>query len=215
MNKWLNLQKSLIFSASFMFVVFLQLPALGQTEKGMELFNSLEFKNAEDAFRSALVSDPQNIEAGYYLGMSLLMQGKYEEASSVFEKVKASGEDNIPDKGRLEIALTHIYLELEKYPEALKSLDAAKKAKANPADIHAFQGAYYLEKNNDAKKALEELEKAIEMDSKNAYAYYYSGQAHVRLGHPAKAVQMLRMFLEIAPYAPEAEKAKIIVDALC
>jgi tetratricopeptide (TPR) repeat protein len=214
MKKSAKVHKLLLFSATFILMVTMQLPVFGQTENGMELFNSMKFKNAEDAFRSALVDEPENIEAGYYLGMSLLMQGKYQEASGVFEKIKASGKDGIPDIGQLEIALTRIYLELKKYPEALKSLDAAKTAKADPADIHVYQGAYYLEKN-DAAKAIEELEKAIAMDSKNAYAHYYAGHAYVRLGHPEKAVQMLKMFLELAPYAPEAEKAKVLVDALC
>ena len=215
MNKSVILKKCLLFAATFILIAGVQHSVMGQTEKGMALFNALEFKGAEDAFRGAVADDPENIEAGYYLGLSLLMQGKYEEASNALEKVKASGKDRIPDKGQLDIALTHIYLELDKFPEALKSLDGAEKAKANPADIHAFRGACYLEKDNDAQKGLEELEKALGMDPENAYAYYYSGYAHVRLGHPAKAVQMLRRFLELAPYAPEAEKAKILIDALC
>lgn len=215
MKKSIGLPKILLFPAIIILVVSMRLPALGQMEKGMELFNSLEFKNAESAFRDALMKNPENGNAGYYLGVSLLMQGKYEEASGVLEEVKKSEKKGVPDKGQLEIALTHIYLELGKYPEALQSLDAAKKEGAAPADIHAFQGAYYLEKHNDAEKAIEELEKAIAMDPKHAYAYYYAGYAHMRLGHPAKAVEMLRMFIELAPYAPEAEKAKILVDALC
>lgn len=215
MNKLLRLQKFLLLSVIFMLTVCIQQPVHGQTENGKALYNSLEFKNAEDAFRNALLKNPDNHEAGYYLGMSLLMQGKYEEASDALEKVKASDKGDIPGKGQLELALTQIYLELEKYPEALKNLDDAKKVGANPAAIHAFQGAYYLEKDNDAEKAIAELEKAVGLDPKNTYAYYYSGHAYIRLGNPAKAVQMLRLFLELAPYAPEAEKAKIVIDALC
>jgi tetratricopeptide (TPR) repeat protein len=215
MNKSPMTRKFLLFLTVSILIVCMQYPVMGQTEKGMELFNALEFKNAEDAFRNVFTNDPENIEAGYYLGMSLLMQGEYEKAANVFEKLKASGKTNRLNKGQLEIALTHIYLELDKYSEALKSLDAAKNAQANPADIHTFQGAYYLEKDNDAQRGLEELEKAIEMAPENAYAYYYSGYAQVRLGHPAKAVQLFRRFLELAPYAPEAEKAKILIDALC
>ena len=215
MNKSFRTRKVLLHSVALLLIVCVPLPVLGQTEKGVALFNSLEFKSAEEVLRSTLSNEPENIEAAYYLGMSLLMQGKYTEASDILAKVQASEKNGISEKGRLEIALTHVYLELDKFTEALKNLDKAKKVGANPADIHAFQGAYYLEKNNDAEKALEELEKAIEMDSKNSYAYYYAGQAHMRLGNPSKAVQMLKRFLELAPYAPEAEKAKIIIDALC
>jgi predicted Zn-dependent protease len=110
--------------------------------------------------------------------------------------------------------ITRINLELKKYPEALKSLDEAKAAKADQSDIHVYQGAYYLE-TNEPQKAIKELEEAIKMNPENAYAYYYAGYAYVRLGHPADGEKALKRFLELAPYAPEAEKAKILVDVLC
>lgn len=214
MNKTVRLKNSLFFSMVYILISCMSFSVMGQTEKGMDFFNSYEFNKAEDAFRNALKDKPGDTAASYYLGLSLYMQEKYEEALEILLKVKVSGSDIIPDKGKLDIFLTRIYLELKKYPEALESLEAAKKAKANPADIHVYQGAYYLEKN-ESKKALKELEKAIELDSKNAYAYYYAGFAYVRMGYPAEAVEALKKFLELAPYAPGAEKAKILIDALC
>lgn len=195
MSKSDMLYKAILFSVVFILISCLQLPTFAQTEKGIEYLNSMEYEKAEDSFRKVLKSDSGNIEASYYLGMSLFMQEKYKKALSVFEQVKATGKYSIPNKGQLEITLTRIYLELEKYPEALKSLEAAKKAKANPADIHVYQGAYYIEKN-DSKRAMKELEKAIELDSNNAYAYYYAGYAYMRMGNPAEAVKMFNRFLE-------------------
>jgi len=214
MNRFDVLFKILVFSAAFLFINGMSLQVLAQTDKGIELYNSWEYENAEKAFRKALVQKPDDAQAGYYLGLSLLMQGKYKEALDVLQNAKASGEAGLPDKGQLEISLTRAYLALARYPEALESLKAAETAKADPVDIHTFRGAYYLEKNS-VKEAAQELEKAIELESRNAYTYYYAGFAHLRLGNPAKAVQMFQMFLRLSPYAPEARDAKFLVDSLC
>jgi tetratricopeptide (TPR) repeat protein len=221
MNKFATLGKFLLLSVVFIFMNGMSLQVLAQTEKGIELYNSWEFEKAEEALREVFKNEPLDVRAGYYLGLSLLMQEKYEEALDVFQKIKASvdkaalsGEAGIPDQGQLEIVLTRVYLDLEKYTEAWECLEAAEKANADPADVRTYRGAYYLEKG-DAKKAAKELEKAIELDSQNAYAFYYAGHAYLRLGNPARAVEMYKMFLQLAPYAPEAVKAKTIIDALC
>ncbi|KPL17437.1 MAG: hypothetical protein AMS26_01040 [Bacteroides sp. SM23_62] len=221
MNKSTNLFKILVFSAVVLLISGISLQVLAQTEKGIELYNSWEFNKAEEAFREVLKNKPDDVQTVYYLGLSLLMQENYQEALDTFQKAKAavdkgglSGEAGIPDKGHLEIALTRAYLGLKKYPEVWECLEAAEKAKANPADIHTFRGAYYLERNN-TENAVKELEKAIELDSLNAYAYYYAGYAYLRLGNPARAVDMFEMFLRLAPYAPEAGKAKFLIDSLC
>jgi tetratricopeptide (TPR) repeat protein len=220
MNKS-NLCKILAFSAVAMLISYISPQAMAQTEKGIGLYNSWEFNKAEEAFREVLKNNPDDVQAGYYLGLSLLMQEKYQEALDAFQKEKASVdkaassvEAGIPDKGQMEIALTRAYLGLKKYPEVWECLEAAEKANANPADIHTFRGAYYLERKN-TENAIKELEKALELDPLNAYAYYYAGYAYLRLGNPVRAVDMFEMFLRLAPYAPEAGKAKFLVDSLC
>ena len=221
MNKSNTLFNILALSAVVILTSGMSLQVLAQTEKGIELYESWEVEKAEETLREVLKNEPADVRAGYYLGLSLLMQEKYQEALDILQKAKASfdeaaasGETGLPDKGRLEIALTQTYLGLKRIPEVLESLKAAEKAKANPVDIHTFRGAYYLEKNS-VKEAAQELEKAIELDSQNAYTYYYAGFAHLRLGNPAKAVQMFQVFLRLTPYAPEAEKTKFLVDSLC
>lgn len=195
-------------------ILFFQASLYAQTEKGIELFNAYEFGKAEQLFRDLLKSDPGNTEAGYYLGLSLYMQKRYEDALAVFKGIKDAKKEIPHNNGRLEIMMTRICLELKKYPEALKSLEDAKAAKADPADIHVCQGGYYLE-TGDPKKAIAELKEAIKIDPDNAYAYFYAGYAYVRLGLPSDGEKALKKFLELAPYAPEAENVKILVDALC
>lgn len=214
MNKFGMLFKILALSGVALFLNGMSLQVLAQTDKGMELYNSWEYEKAEKAFRKALIEEPTDVQAGYNLGLSLLMQGKYKEALDVLQNVKASGEAGLLDKGQLEISLTRANLGLERYSEALERLKAAERAKADPVDVHTFRGAYYLEKNS-VKEAAQELEKAIELESQNAYTYYYAGFAYLRSGNPEKAVQMFQTFLRLSPYAPEAAKTKSLVDSLC
>ena len=221
MNRFDVLFKILVLSAAVLFINGMSPQVLAQTDKGIELYNAWEYENAEKAFRKALVQKPDDAQAGYYLGLSRLMQGKYQEALDTFQKAKTSvnestvsGKTGFPNKGQMEIALAQTYLGLKKNPEMLASLEAAEKAGANPVDIHTFRGAYYLEENK-VKEAAQELEKAIELESRNAYTYYYAGFAHLRQGNPAKAVELFRVFLTLSPYAPEAENTKFLVDSLC
>ena len=199
----------------------ISLNALAKTEDGLKSFSIGEFEKAEAVFREVLKGDAENAEAGYYLGLSLLMQEKFNDALGIFQKLEANidnkavmGNTGIPTKGQVEIGMVRSYLGLKNYPEALNSLNAAEAAKADTVELYTFKGAYYLEVNENTK-ANEALEKAIELKSQNPYTYYYSGIVNIRLGDPQKAVKLLEKFLNMAPYVHEAEHAKFLVDTLC
>ncbi|MFC1838723.1 tetratricopeptide repeat protein [Thermodesulfobacteriota bacterium] len=214
MNKSAMIYKTLLFLAVLLSVSFIQSPVFAQTEKGIDLFNYWDFKKAEDAFREVLKNNPADAQAGYYLGMSLIMQEKYQEALNVLKKVKASGKSATPNEGQLKIALARAYLGLKNYPEALEYLNVAEEVNADPVEYHTYRGAYYLGKK-DANKAVKELDKAIDLNSQNPYTYYHAGFAYLSLGNAPKAVKLFEMFLRLAPYAPEAEKVKFLVNSLC
>lgn len=215
------ISRFLLVSALFILISGISLHVLAKTEDGLTSFSLGEFGKAAAIFSEILKGDAGNVEAGYYLGLSLLMQEKYNEALDIFKNLKAtmdnktaSGSAEMPTKGQVEIGIVRSYLGIKYYPEALKSLEAAEIAKADPIDIHTFKGAYFLEINENTK-ANEELEKALEMNSQNPYTFYYAGVANIRLGNPSKAVKLFEMFLNMAPYVPEAKHARFLVDTLC
>ncbi len=192
-----------------------------QTSKGIELYQAWEFGEAEKVFRQALRSNPKDLEASYYLGLSVLLQDKHEEALEILQKVKEARDQadpksrsSVPDEYQIQIALARAHLELKHNAEAWKNLEAAKKVHADSAEIHVYRGLYYLNQE-DNKKAVKEFEKAMDLDGNDAYAHYYAGHAYLRTGDPAKAVEVFKHFLQLAPQAPEAEKAKALIAALC
>ncbi len=209
--------KNGLLSGFVLFVILcgMSLAAMAKTGDGLTALSTGEFEKAEAIFSEVLKGDAENSEAGYYLGLSLLMQEKFDRALGVFKTLKADmGNTEIPTKGQVEIGLVRSYLGLKNYPEALTSLKAAESAKADRIEIHTYKGAYYLEVNENSK-ANEELEKALELKSQNPYTYYYAGIVSIRLGYPQKAVKLFETFLEMAPYTHEAEHAKFLVDTLC
>jgi tetratricopeptide (TPR) repeat protein len=192
-----------------------------QSQKGMELFNSWKLTEAEKAFRSAVQANPKDTPSQFYLGLSLLLQDKHEEALDVLLKVKSSQDKAdqrsrpaVPSELQIQLALARTRLELRQYPEAWKNLESARKEDAGCSDVYVYRGAYYQQQERN-QEAIQELEKAIELDSKNPYPYYYEGLAYQQAGQPAKAVDALKMFVSMAPDAPEAPRAKELIAKLC
>jgi tetratricopeptide (TPR) repeat protein len=213
--------KILVLSVVLTLMAVMPFQVFAQTKNGIELYNSWKFPEAEKVLREALKVAPGDMQAAYYLGLSLLLQDKHEEALEVLKKVKGTKDtagkldkSAVPDEFQIQVALARTYLELKKLPEALKNLEAAAQIHPEAADVYTFRGAYYLQQAN-LKKAAKDLEKALDLDAQNAYANYYLGHVYLRQGDPSKAVEMFKTFLQLAPQAPEAPKAKALVDALC
>jgi tetratricopeptide (TPR) repeat protein len=189
-------------------------------QKGIDFCKSGQLPEAEKELRAVLKANPKEIQANYWLGIAVLLQDKHQEALQIFSKVKEdqdkAGKARAaePDEYQIQLALARTNLELRKNEDALKCLDAAKKVRANGSEINVYRGLYYINIGN-TQKAIAELEKAISLDKKDAYAYYYAGRAYILSGNPAKAKEMYQMFLQLAPRAPEAPKAKLFVDELC
>jgi tetratricopeptide (TPR) repeat protein len=194
--------------------------AFAQTNKGISRFNAWDFQEAEKILREAVKANPQDNQAAYYLGLSVLMQDKHSEALDILLKAQESlnkpGQNRsaFPDAYQMHIALARTYLELKRNEEAWKNLEAAEKLHPDAVDVHVYRGAYYLNKES-LPLAIKELERAMILDDNNAYAHFYAGYAYLRSGNPAKAVEVFKSFLQLAPQAPEAVKVKALITALC
>ncbi len=207
-----------IFALSLVVSLLAAAPLCAQMDKGLEHYQHWKFQDAEKAFRQELQANPGNFEASCYLGQALLMQEKFDEALGIFagakEKAAVKSGSPVADAYHVNLALARAQLGLKRNEEAWKSLEDAERAQPGTADVLVFRGVYYMQKQ-DLKKAARELEKAMDMDEQNAYAHYYAGLVYLRQGHPAKAVDMLKMFLQMAPQAPEAVRAQTLITGLC
>jgi tetratricopeptide (TPR) repeat protein len=211
----------LVLSVVFSLVAVAPQQIFAQTGKGIELYNSWDFKGAEKVLRDAIKADPSDTLANYHLGLALMGQQNYSEALDIFLKVKRSQDKAdqwsrpaIPNEYQIQLATARARLGLKQYEEAWKNLESARIEDGSAADVYVYRGAYYVLQEKD-REALVELDKAHKLDDQNAYAHYYMGLAYFHSGQASKAVEALKTFLTLAPRAPEAAKAKLIVDQLC
>jgi tetratricopeptide (TPR) repeat protein len=210
-----------VFTIAFSLMLVLPLQVFAQTEKGIELYNSGQFRNAEGALRETLKSHPSDVTANYYLGLSVLLQNRYKEALDIFSKVKddRSKADqpsrlSVPSECQIQIALARAQLGLKQYAAAWKNLESARVENPDSSEVYMYRGVCFLQQEKTAE-AINELDKAISLDARNAYAYYYAGVANYREKHAERAVELLKIFLKLKPDAPEAGDAKWIIDQLC
>ncbi len=210
-----------VLSVVFLLAFLIPQQIFAQSSKGIELYNQWQFEAAEKVLREALKADPSETQANYYLGLSVLMQEKYNEAINIFVKVKRSQDKAdqrtrpaVPSEYQIQMAMARARLGLKQYDEAWKNLESAGIEDGKASDVYVYRGASYVLQGKN-REALKELEKAIKLDGKNSYAYYYQGLAYYQSGQAAEAVTALKMFLQLEPNAPEAGKAKKIVVELC
>ena len=175
-------------------------------DEGKRSFLAGDFQGAQKALREVVAAEPDNHEANYYLGMSLLEQQKYGEAEP-FLKQADSG---MPEA---RIGLARVNLMQDRLPEAMRLLDSAQKARPDDSEVYQYRGMILL-KQEKASEAAEQLSKAVELDPKNAYAHYYLGMANNRLKKTDQMIREFQLFLQLAPKAPEAAKVRSLLRTL-
>jgi len=211
----------LVLTVAFALIASIPQQTSAQSKKGVELYGSGQFPEAEAAFREALKSNPSDTPNNYYLGLSILLQDKCSEALDIFQKVKNSQDragrqtrPAVPDEYQINLAMARARLGLKQYDDAWKNLESARIENGKSSDVYVYRGVYYYQQEK-LPEAIKELEKAISLDKNNPYAYYYEGLTYYKMSVPDKAVAALKMFLQLYPNAPEAAKAKEIVAKLC
>lgn len=190
-------------------------------DDGIKLLNSGQFDKAETSLRKTLAAEPGNITIRYYLGIALLEQRKYPEAvkdletvESEWEKTNQGSRPEVPSAYQIDIALTHVYLHLNQLDKAWTKLESAITLNPDSSDVFLYRGMYFYQ-TKKYEAAVKDLEKSIRLNSKNAYAYYYIGLSYSELGQAQKMVDAFKIFLKLAPGAPEAPDVKIKVDQNC
>jgi tetratricopeptide (TPR) repeat protein len=194
--------------------------AFGQTDKGIELYEARKYQDAAQILRDTLNSEPDNLNARYYLGLSLLQLNRFGEALDELEKTRQDRENmaaearpSSPAEAHLDIAIGRAYTGLKDYEKAQRNLDAAKEKDPENSDTYLYRGILSMDQKH-YDDALSELQKAISIDPRKPYPHYYSGIAYGNSGHPDKMILELQTFLKLAPNAPEAPKVRSMLKSV-
>jgi len=171
-----------------------------------------EKKYGESAaqLRKATELAPADPAAFVYLGETLLRDRKGGEADTAFRKAEELGRAQGGKDGEYfrGVALQR----LRRFDEAVDALERASGADGgNP--LIPYQIGVTRAFQEQWQPAMDQLNRAIEMDSGLAYAYFYRGLAAEKLGRKDILVNDMERFLALAPSAPEAERAKAVLRA--
>ena len=176
---------------------------------GRVLEQEKKYGDAEGRLRKAAELAPSDPAPYVYLGEVYLRQRRDGDANNAFHKAV----DLARTRGGAEAAyyLGVAQQRLKQYDEAVTSLlTASAPAPALiPYQIgvtRAFQQSW--------PAAMEQLNRAIEMDSGLAYAYYYRALVADKLDRKDLLVNDMDRFLALAPGAPEADQARAVLRSV-
>lgn len=203
-----------------MICAVLGMPAFSQTAddlaRARDLYHGKKFQEAETLLRRVLDAEPGNAEAGYWLGLSLLELKRFDEAEEALRKAEENRPEEsgaMPRIDMIRVGLARCYMERDRLGEAQAALDEALRIKADNPDAYFYRGMLEARRKDYASSA-RSMDKVIELDPKNAYAYYYAGLAYNQIKRPDLVVQRLQTFLKLAPDAPEASKVQSLLRSI-
>ncbi len=185
--------------------------AEARASRGLVFSIRLDFSGAEEEFRHAIALDANLFEAHYFFARSCYVQGRMEEAATLYERAA----ELKPDDFQSVALLTQIYHSL-RLPEAEK--DAARRcierAEAaliqNPENARAaYLGANSLAVLGEVGRAREWAERALAINPDDVLTQYNIACLHCYFGDLEEAADLL---LGLLPRAHHETKAWILQD---
>jgi tetratricopeptide (TPR) repeat protein len=175
---------------------------------GRVLDQEKKYGEAEAQLRKATELAPAEPAPWVYLGETYLRQRKQGEANAAFRK----GAELAEARGGGESAyfLGIAQQRLGSYDQALAAFG---RATAPSPALLPYQIGVTRAFQENWTAAAEQLDRAIELDSGLAYAYYYRGLAQEKLGRKDRLINDLERFVTLAPEAPDADRARAILRA--
>ena len=188
-------------TSKFLTLALLATAAFAQNvDRGVELYRSAKFSEAESEFRKAVEQEGDNARANRYLGLALIELGKSSDAQGFIDKANAA-ESN----GEAKAALARLYAEQKKWEDAERALDGADGDQAAYA-----RGLVDLNKKR-YESSSRSFESFLEQNPEHAYAHYYAGMAYNGQKRPDKMLTHFEMFVKMRPDAPEARKVQSVL----
>jgi Flp pilus assembly protein TadD len=166
----------MIVAAGFLSVAGLKAQTV---QEGINHLYADRFKSAEGVFEKLLASNPNNIEATYWLGQVYLDQDQNDKAKQLYDKALASSA-NAP---LLLVGRGHVDLLEKKTAEAKQKFETAitmtKGRKGDDPGILMTVGRANVDaKDGDLPYAIEKLEAAAQRDDKNPEIFLQLGNAY-------------------------------------
>jgi tetratricopeptide (TPR) repeat protein len=153
--------------------------------------------------------------ASFYRGEVLYQQKKREEADAAWqEAAEGAGEKTAanPKDATAQFYLGASLVRAKDFGDARKALKKAKREDFDPAMVHHQLGLSYLY-DKQWEKARREFDKGLEIDPRYAPMYFWRAMAWDKLGRTDNMLIDLDQYVNLAPNAPDAGKARALLSA--
>jgi len=136
-------------------------------------------------------SQNSETDPDYAKGLQIYYSGEYTIAVQSFTKAIASN----PKNYEAYLYRGNCYAFLHQFKLSERDFNKAREHMKNNAKLDFGYGYLYNEMGN-YKKAIEYLDKSIELDSKDALTYNTLGVSYQRIGNPRKAIENYTMAIK-------------------
>lgn len=203
-------------SAILIFMAVTSFAAFSQTvQDGVNDLYAERYQSARTTFEKLLASNPNNVEANYWLGQTYISGGDVNGAKSVYDKALAST-NNAP---LILVGEGHVNLLQGKQNEAKQQFETAinnshKKKGNNPAVLNAIGRAvtetYSDQNKTDLDYAITKLTEASQLASNNPDIWFNLGNAYRKKHDGSNAVQA---YTKAGNYAPAQYRIGMIYES--
>lgn len=196
-------------TAILFFAAFLSIAAFAQNvQEGINHLYAQRYQSARSTFEKLIAANPNNIEASYWLGQTLIADKKISEAKSVYEKA-ATASNRHP---LIVAGLGHIALLEGNQAEARQhfetAINASKGRKGNDPNVlnavgRANVDAYTEEKKlGDLDYAIAKLTEASGLAATNADIYLNLGNAYRKKRAQGSGGNAIQAYMKAAQINP-------------
>jgi tetratricopeptide (TPR) repeat protein len=164
----------------------------------LQQYSTRNYEQAAESFLAVLGSEPENVQAFYYLGAINYIERNYEQSVEYFQKAQKLDPENDDILNQLSI----VYTKMEMFEEAVASMEQLSDFNENPAIGMRIAGLYknieYYEEAQEAYENVITLTDTMDM-------------AYMELGN---LLYDLEYYEEALPYLEEAASRYTDDDAL-
>lgn len=179
--------------------IFNKLEKINQTAEAMNYLGLFELETnnlvkAIDYFSQAQKKDEKNPEYSYNLASAYFLNGWLDEALNFFNQAICLDDTNID----YHYSLAYLYYQKKLYDKALKELNFINTLEQHHEPSNVLR-AMITAKRGDLPAAKTQLEKIIQYNDNDDFAYFALGSIYKELLFPDKAKEMIQKAIELNP----------------
>jgi len=166
---------------------------------GMSYFMTEDYSKAAALLGDVAASKPGDAGLYYPLAVSLMKQGKKEEAERILQQLITAGGNN----PQVHILMGQAYQEQGDSAKAIEELNVALRQDAKTLLAHYYEGLIYV-RMGKLDQAVREFESELTLDPNNVEAKYHLGFALLESQQTDRGVELMKEVVRLKPDYAEA-----------